>query len=58
MDKDLALIIAAAILDKYDVGETSRFCDEPADFDRASSDDLATVIRPLLASTQPAAIHE
>jgi predicted RNase H-like nuclease (RuvC/YqgF family) len=41
----LAQQIAEKIKEKYTVGNWSRFCDEPADFDYASDDELSVIIQ-------------
>lgn len=44
MPSELATMIARAIKAKYSVGTSSRFCDDPPDFDPASEEELAELV--------------
>lgn len=44
MERELALRIAKALQDEWEIGTTSRFCDEPPDFDRATDDEIANLL--------------
>lgn len=47
---DLADKIAARLREKWAIGDFSRFCDEPADFDMAGVEAVAEVIREVMDS--------
>jgi hypothetical protein len=46
---DLAMLIARKLKNMYEIGTSSRFCDEPPDFDYVDEDELAEVIREMLS---------
>jgi hypothetical protein len=47
---DLAMRIAKRLKDEWAIGSSSRFCDEPPDFDSASEEEIAEVIREVMSS--------
>lgn len=49
---DLANRIAARLLEEYEIGTSSRFCDEPASFDYVDQVELAEVIQGVIDSAQ------
>lgn len=50
--KDTATKAAEAIQAEWSVGTFSRFCDDPADFDSAETNEIADVIRRCYQETQ------
>ena len=55
---DLADKIASKLLDKYSIGDFSRFMDEPADFDPTAHADLAAVIREIIRQADNVATED
>ena len=50
-DKE-AYRLAKALLDEYDIGTSSRFCDDPPDFDAVELEELANFIFEVLAGVR------
>lgn len=55
---ELAREAAAHLLEKWEIGAASQFCDEPPDFERASADEVAAELLPFLMLAAVGALRQ